>query len=138
MNEIVIAIVTGIVSVLAGGGGMFAYLTAKQKNKQDAHESAVSEWKDLYDEMRSRLDTQEQENVKLKRELFQLKESINKLNIELQNYKKYESYINDLEKYIDHLLHTIHTVSTEEAYINASKKRPMRIIKKNNRSDKSC
>jgi len=126
LNEVLIAVITGVVTLIAGGGGVFAFLTSKQKTKQDAHESAVTEWKELYDEMRSRLDEQEKENDKLRDEIHSLKESVNKLTIELQNYKKYDTYINELEKYVEHLLHTAKSLINEEAYRNLCAKKPRR------------
>lgn len=128
MNEVVIAIITGIVSLIAGGGGVFAYLSSRQKAKQTAHDSAVSEWKELYDEMKDRLDSQEEENKRLHDEILSLKETVNNLTIELQNYKKYDTYINELEKYVDHLLHTAKSMVNEEAYRNLCSKRPRRNV----------
>ena len=128
MNEIVVAIITGIISLIAGGGGVFAYLSSRQRAKQSAHESAVSEWKELYDEMKDRLDTQEQENKDLRNEILTLKQTVNNLTIELQNYKKYDTYINELEKYVDHLLHSAKSMLNEEAYKNLSAKRPRRNV----------
>ena len=126
-DEVWIAIITSLVSILAGGGGVFAFFNTKKKNNMSEQELAVAEWKDLYDEMRSRLDEQEKENNKLKNELFELKESINKLTIELENYKKYDSYINELEKYVEHLLHIIKSVNSEDAYRNVMAKKPQKI-----------
>lgn len=128
MNEVIVAIITGVVSLIAGGGGVFAYLNSKQKAKQTAHESAVSEWKELYDEMKKRLDTQEEENRRLQGEISSLKQTVNNLTIELQNYKKYDTYINELEKYVDHLLHTTKSLVNEDAYRNLCSKRPRRNV----------
>lgn len=130
MNEVLIAVITGIVSLIAGGSGVFVYFSNRDKTKLNAQELAVTEWKELYDEMRKRLDEQEEENKKLKNEIFELKESISKLNIDLQNYKKYDSYINELEKYIEHLLHTLKSLSTDEAYKNIKCKRPIKSVLK--------
>lgn len=128
MNEVIIAIITGIVSLCAGGGGVFAYLNSKEKIKQNQHDSAILEWKDLYDEMKKRLDDQEEENKKLSSEIFELKQTVNNLTVELQNYKKYDTYIIELDKYVDHLLHTTKSLVTEEAYRNMCAKRPKRNI----------
>lgn len=128
MNEVIIAIITGVVSLVAGGSGVFAYLNSKQKAKQTAHESAVSEWKELYDEMKKRLDSQEEENRRLHNEISSLKQTVNNLTIELQNYKKYDTYINELEKYVDHLLHTTKSLVNEDAYRNLCSKRPRRNV----------
>lgn len=128
MNEVVIAIITSIVSLVAGGGGVFAYLSSRQKSKQIMHDSTVSEWKELYDEMKDRLDTQEEENKRLHDEIISLKETVNKLTIELQNYKKYDTYINELEKYVDHLLNTAKSMINDEAYKNLCAKRPRRNV----------
>lgn len=129
MSDVILgAIISGLVSLFAGAGGVFVYLNNKQKTKQDAHESAISEWKNLYDEMRKRLDEQEKENKDLRTELLQLKQHVNNLTIELQNYKKYDTYISELDKYVDHLLHTSKSLMTDEAYKNISSKRPRRSI----------
>lgn len=128
MNEVTIALITGIVSLIAGGSGVFAYLTSRHKAKQTAHDSAVSEWKELYDEMKDRLDNQEEENKQLRNEILALKQTVNNLTIELQNYKKYDTYINELENYVDHLLHASKTLITEEAYKTLCAKRPKRNI----------
>ena len=129
MNEVYIALITGLISLFAGGGGVFAYLTSKEKSKQSEHESSVLEWKALYDEMKERLDEQEDQNRKLCDDIFKLKETVNNLTIELQNYKKYDSYINELEKYVEHLLHTIKGVLSEDAYRNLNAKKPRKTIK---------
>lgn len=121
-------IITSIVSIFTGGGGVFLYLTNKQKHKQKAHDNSVAEWKQLYDEMKHRLDDQEEENKKLRDEIYKLKEDINRLNLDLANYKKYDTYIIELEKYIDHLLHTCKSLITEEAYRNLFLKKPQKII----------
>lgn len=128
MNEVVIAIITSIVSLIAGGGGVFAYLSSRQKAKQTAHDSAVSEWKELYDEMKNRLDNQEEENRRLHNEILSLKQTVSDLTMELHNYKKYDTYINELEKYVDHLLHTAKSMINEDAYKNLCSKRPRRNI----------
>lgn len=127
-EAIIISIITGLVSLLAGGGGVFAYLTHRDKLKHKEHESSITEWKALYDEMKLRLDEQESENKKLKDELFELKQDINGLTLELQNYKKYDTYIFELEKYIDHVLHTSQSLLTLEAYTNLKGKRPVKPI----------
>lgn len=126
MPEIVKNIITGLVALLAGGSGVFVYLNNKEKNKIAVHSSSVSEWKELYDEMKARLDEQEKENEQLRNEIFELKKIVNELSIELSNYKTYDVYINDLEKYIDHLLHTSKSLLTEDAYRNICNKRPVR------------
>ena len=125
-DTVLIGLITGGISLIAGSGGMFVFLNNRQKNKQDEHSDAVSEWMKLYDEMKERLDKQEEENDKLKDELRELRQSVSDLNTKLENYKTYDAYIASLENYIDHLLNTIKTVSTEEAYKNASLKRPVK------------
>lgn len=128
MNETIVAIVTSVISLIAGGGGVFAYLSSRQKAKQTAHDSAVSEWKELYDEMKERLDNQEEENKQLRQEIADLKTTVNNLTTELQNYKKYDTHINELEKYIDRLLNIAKDMLTEEAYKNICAKRPRKNI----------
>lgn len=120
-------IITGIIMLLSGSGGVFIYFTSKAKHKQHVHESAISEWKQLYDEMRNRLDEQEKENQSLKNELNNLRTEITKLRIEISTYKKYDNYISMLEKYVDHLLHTSKGLLSEDAYKNLCAKRPIRI-----------
>ena len=78
--------------------------------------------------MKSRLETQEEENKQLHTEIFALKKTVNELTIELQNYKKYDTYINELEKYVEHLLHTSKGLLNEESYKNLCAKRPRRNV----------
>lgn len=126
MQTVAVAIITGLVSILAGGGGVFWFLSNNQKNKNDRETSAVSEWMHLYEEMKSRLDEQEKENEELKQELNDMRQEIAKLAIELTNYKNYDRYIADVEAYVEHLLHTIETLSNHESYIACLKKKPVK------------
>lgn len=129
MSEtLIVGIITAFVALIAGGGGVFAFMNNRQKNKHEERSSAVIEWKQLYDEMKSRLDKQEQENNDLKNEIAVLKTNIHNLTVELSNYKKYDVYINELERYADHLLHTCQSVLTEDAYKNLCKKKPVKNI----------
>ena len=81
--------------------------------------------------MKERLDEQQNENIQLREEVAKLKQTINELAIDLQNYKKYDSYIFELEKYVDHLLHTVKSAFSEDAYKNICNKRPIKTINKN-------
>ena len=55
-TSIIIAIVTSLVGLIGGGGGVLAFLSTSQKNKEDNRSASVTEWKQLYDEMKARLD----------------------------------------------------------------------------------
>lgn len=130
MNPVIIQILTILVSFCAGGGGLFAYLKHKNKMKLEDRASSVAEWKELYDEVKERLDKQEKENEELVKEIFALKEQVHDLTIELTNYKMYDKYINDLEKYIDHILDGYKSLVNEEAYKNICSKRPIKATTK--------
>lgn len=130
MNQIITEALKIIVSFCAGGGGLFAYLKYSKKMKNEDRKSSVSEWKELYDEMKERLDKQEEENEKLVKEIFELKEQVHALTIELANYKTYDKYINELEKYIDRILDGYKSLVSEEAYTHLANKRPVITTKK--------
>lgn len=122
-------IATVVVSLLVGGGGVgaFSFFYNKKKLEIDDRTSSVSEWKELYDEMKGRLETQEEENKQLKKELGELKTQMLELQTDIANYKQYDGYIKDLEAYVDHLLHTLKTFISDSAYNEAKSKRPHRI-----------
>ncbi len=125
-KTLLITIITSIVSIICGGGGVLAFINAKQKNAHDDRTSSVSEWKQLYDEMRRRLDEQEQENRRLRDELTELKSHIVDLKSELDRYKRYNKYIYELESYINTILSIIKSLATDESYRTLVKKRPMK------------
>ena len=130
MADILIKFLTIVVSFCAGGGGLFAYLQHKNKLNQEDRMSTTTEWKELYDEMKDRLDKQEEENEKLVKEIFNLKEQVHALTLELTNYKTFDKYINDLEKYIDPILDGHKSLVNEEAYKNICSKRPIKTTSK--------
>lgn len=130
MNPVITEALTILISLLVGSGGVFAFLQHKDKHKRAQHASSVSEWKELYDEMKDRLDKQEEENEKLVKEIFELKEQVHALTLELTNYKTYDKYINDLEKYIEHILDGYKSLVNEEAYKNICAKKPIKATTK--------
>ena len=125
-NTLLITIITSIVSIICGGGGVLAFINAKQKNAHDDRASSVSEWKQLYDEMKKRLDEQEEENRKLRDELTELRSHIIDLKSELDRYKRYDKYMYELESYIDTVLPIVKSLSTDESYRTLIKKRPVK------------
>ena len=130
-STVIVAIITSLVALIGGGGGILAFITARQKNEQDERSSSVMEWKQLYDEMKSRLDCQEEENNKLREEISQLKSHMINLQNELDRYKRYDNYVYELETYIDKLLQTASTMISEESYKTLVSKRPIRPAKLN-------
>ena len=127
-SALILGIVSSVVGLLGGGGGVFAFITSRQKAKVQLHTSSITEWKQLYDEMKERLDCQEQENQKLREEIFELRNQLNELTLELASYKKYDGYIKDLEVYIDMVLHTLKPLTSEDAYKTLKVKRPQKPI----------
>lgn len=123
-GETIAAIVTGVVSLICGGGGLFAYLSARAQNKVTERSSSVAEWKELYDEMKARLDSQEKENEELRDRVAELTQEISKLRIEVNNYKKYDKYVSKMEIYIDTLLSALKPLITSEAYESIVSKKP--------------
>lgn len=128
-SSIIVAIITSLVALIGGGGGILAFITARQKNEQDERSSSVMEWKQLYDEMKSRLDCQEEENQKLRQEISELKLHMTDLQRELDKYKRYDNYVYELESYIDVLLQAVSTLISEDAYKTLCKKKPSRPAK---------
>lgn len=131
-NSIIIAIVTSLVGLIGGGGGVLAFLSTSQKTKEDSRSSSVIEWKQLYDEMKARLDSQEIENRQLRDEINELKLQIVSLNIELENYRLFDAYIHDLESYAYQLERLVRPFITSEAYDNLMDRRPSKPQKETN------
>lgn len=123
-TTLIIGIITSLVALVGGGGGILAYISSTQKNKQDAQSASVTEWKQLYDEMKSRLDSQEIENRELRDEINNLKLQIVSLNIELENYRLFDAYIHDLEAYSSQLERVVRPLITNDAYDTLVEKRP--------------
>ena len=48
------------------------------------------------------------------------------LATDIANYKQYDPYIKELERYVDHLLHTLKTSAGDDAYREAAKKKPQK------------
>ena len=126
-NTIITAI-TSAIAILCGAGGVFVFLNNKQKNDIDDRTSSVEEWQKLYNEMKSRLDKQEEQNKNLQNEISQLRTTISELQVELNSYKKYENYIYELEGYNKTLLDVIKPLVKEDVYNNLIIKKPVRHI----------
>lgn len=133
MIESITIIISSILTLLCGAGGVFVFLNNKNKNKIDDRTSSVSEWQSLYNEMKSRLDAQEKQNKQLQIEIINLRETINQLQVELDSYKKYENYIYDLETYNETLLNVLKPLVLENTFNSLLNKKPIRQlnIKKN-------
>lgn len=127
-NTLILGIITSLVALIGGGGGILAFITAKQKNAHDERSSSVLEWKQLYDEMKVRLDCQEEENTRLRQEIEELRSNLVDLKGELDRYRRYDNYVYELETYINVILQTVHSMVSEEAYKAMEKRRPIRPI----------
>lgn len=123
-STVIVALIACFGTLLAGGGGMFAFINSYKKNNQDKYSSTVAEWKELYNEMKNRLDNQEEENKKLRDEVISLKQELTKLNSELISYKKYDVYIRDLEKYNQMIINVLKPLIDDRAYQNLLKQAP--------------
>lgn len=134
-TNLIVGIVSAAFALIGGGGGIFAFMTSRQKNNLDEHSSSVSEWQALYEEMKKRLDDQEKDNKELRAQVLKLREELSRLTIELNNYKKYDSYIKDLESYGDYLLSAIKPLISEDAYNSLANKRPQNVINQMDEED---
>lgn len=127
MSEAVVTVlITSIATLLVGSGGILTFISARSKGKTEERASSVLEWKALYDEMRKRLDNQEEDNSTLRTEVFSLKQEIAKMNLELDAYKKSDIYIRELEMYAETLLTVIQPLISEDAYRRLENKKPQR------------
>lgn len=133
MTEYVIPIITLLVG--SGGMGIFNYLSKKRQLIDDNQRNTTSEWMALYTEVRSELQRQQDENSSLRDSIHELQTQVNNLQIELQTYKNYETYIVEQDKYISHILHTLKSLTTEEAYKSIEAKKPIRILDTPTNSD---
>ena len=132
MNQTVLTVIlTSLVTLVAGGGGVFTFITARKKQQSDNNSSSILEWKGLYDEMKQRLDDQEEDNCKLRQDVINLQQEISRLNIELNTYKRFDTYVGEMEVYIDGLLAAIKPLISEDAYKSLQNKKPQRYFRLN-------
>ncbi len=121
-----IEIIKVILAAILGGGltQFFNYLINNKKINKEVEVTTSEEWQKLYSEMKEELKCQKEENEKLRSELESLKTKMIELATDIANYKQYDQYIKELERYVDHLLHTLKTIAGDDAFREASKKRP--------------
>lgn len=135
-ETIVTVIITSLVTLFAGGGGILAFISTRKKQQSSDKSSSVLEWKTLYDEMKQRLDDQEEDNNRLREDVITLKQEISKLNIELNTYKRFDIYVREMEIYIDSLLAAIKPLISDSAYQQLQNKKPQRYFNLNEIKDK--
>ena len=121
-------IIKMVVEALLGGGitQLFNILIRKKQTDCDVEKTTAEEWRQLYSDMKQELNNQKKENEKLRNEIETLKTKMIELATDIANYKQYDQYIKELERYTDHLLHTLKTIAGEDSYREAVKKRPQK------------
>ena len=127
MNSVLQTILS-ILGLCGGISGILTFVIQWRNGTSDKHARAVDEWKDLYNAMAERLNTQESLNVKLKEEVDALRKSVVEITAELANYKRYDTYITEIEAYTDELLAAFHTVVSPEAYATVASRRPSKRV----------
>ena len=117
-----------VFAALLGGGltQLFNVLIHKKQTDCDVEKTTAEEWRQLYSDMKQELNNQKKENEKLRNEIETLKTKMIELATDIANYKQYDQYIKELERYTDHLLHTLKTIAGEDSYREAVKKRPQK------------
>lgn len=125
-NTLIFEIIIAVIGILGGSGGLFVFLTTRQHNKTEDRASTVNEWQELYTEMKGRLEAQEQVNDDLKQQISELKSQLKALTLELETYKKYDSYLNKVESYANTLLNALKSLVSEDVYKQLLEKRPFR------------
>ena len=117
-----------VLAALLGGGltQLFNLLIHKKQTDCDVEKTTAEEWRQLYSDMKQELNNQKKENEKLRSEIETLKTKMIELATDIANYKQYDQYIKELERYTDHLLHTLKTIAGEDSYREAVKKRPQK------------
>ena len=117
-----------VFAALLGGGltQLFNILIHKKQTDCDVEKTTAEEWRQLYSDMKQELNNQKKENEKLRNEIETLKTKMIELATDIANYKQYDQYIKELERYTDHLLHTLKTIAGEDSYREAVKKRPQK------------
>lgn len=111
------------------GGGVTQLLNMMINNKKtncDIEKTTTEEWQKLYSEMKTELREQKKENEELRAEIETLKTRMIELATDIASYKQYDQYIKELERYVDHLLHTLKTIAGDDAYREATKKKPQK------------
>ena len=127
MNDaVIVSIITGIVTLLAGGGGLFFFINAQSKNKLDQDTNTTAEWQTLYLEMRKENQAISSENENLKKRMDSLTNQISELRIQVSTHQNMDMYISQLEIYAESMLALVKPFITEQAYNDLLCRRPIR------------
>ena len=125
MNPTVQTVIS-ILGLFGGLSGVLTFIIQWRNGNSDRDKSAAQQWKDLYEAMSKRLTNQEELNAKLQNEVQELRKSVISMTSELANYKRYDTYITEIEAYTDEVLNAIHAVVSSDAYATLASRRPVK------------
>lgn len=128
MNPTVQTVIS-ILGLFGGLSGVLTFIIQWRNGNSDRDKSAAQQWKDLYEAMSKRLTAQEDLNVRLQNEVQDLRKSVINMTSELANYKRYDTYITEIEAYTDEVLNAIHAVVSSDAYATLASRRPIKRIR---------
>ena len=128
MNPTVQTVIS-ILGLFGGLSGVLTFIIQWRNSNSDRDKSAAQQWKDLYEAMSKRLTAQEDLNARLQSEVQDLRKSVINMTSELANYKRYDTYITEIEAYTDEVLNAIHAVVSSDAYATLASRRPVKRIR---------
>lgn len=127
MNPTVQTVIS-ILGLFGGLSGVLTFIIQWRNGNSDRDKSAAEQWKSLYEAMSKRLTTQEELNAKLKTEVDELRKNVIDMTCELANYRRYDTYITEIEAYTDEVLNAIHPVVSSDAYAMLASRRPIKRV----------
>lgn len=125
-DAVIVSVITGIVTLLAGGGGIFFFVNARSKNKLEQDINTTAEWQTLYVEMRKENQAISSENENLKKRMDSLTKQIADLKMQVSIHQNMDIYISQLEIYAESMLALVKPFITEQAYNDLLCRRPIR------------
>lgn len=123
---VVVNIISILLGILGGSGGLFAFIISMKQHGLREEKQSSGEWQTLYEEVRDQYRSQLSTNKILQDEVFKLKTELNKLNLEINSYKHYDSFILEQEGYISALLSVIEPIVSPDIFNSLCNRKPSR------------
>ena len=120
------AFIVSILGYVFGAGGLLAFFIQLRNTKHTENEDAVDNWHDLYSATLENVKSVLAENKDLKQQISDMQTKIIELTVELENYKRFDRYVTELEVYINSLLHVIQPLVSSSAFKKLQASKPTR------------
>lgn len=112
----------------AGGCGLLTFFLNKRTQKHTENKDAITAWQELYKESKASLERLTEKNQVLSEQVASLQVKVNTLTIELENYRRFERYVAELELFNQTLLNTVKPLVTDDTYKRLEASKPIRVV----------